>query len=280
MDREAWWVTVRGGHRVRPNWNDLAHTHSGFEICEFTIPWSFPRSCWDLRGRDYPGKAVLEYTHFGITDALVHEATVRDVSKHQPAELIPAQVAGSTFRCLCCRNQTGVGGSAWVCGGQNSRQNLHRLHAFRIQWPWVTHSADRFSRAPSGTPGPPSAPQGSGWPPFEPGLTHSSPPVPVRLAPLHNCPSWDTLQRFATYLLNRTFINERPIRARQCGVYTMPCAVCAWVPSCFSRVRLCATRLPGSSVRGILSARVLQWVAVLSSRRSSWLRDQTCISHI
>ena len=38
--------------------------------------------------------------------------------------------------------------------------------------------------------------------------------------------------------------------------------------------------LSGSSVHGILQARILEWVAMLSSRGSSQLRDQTCISYI
>ena len=38
--------------------------------------------------------------------------------------------------------------------------------------------------------------------------------------------------------------------------------------------------LPGSSVHGILQARILEWVAVPCSKRSSWPRDQTCISYI
>ena len=36
----------------------------------------------------------------------------------------------------------------------------------------------------------------------------------------------------------------------------------------------------GSSVHGILQARILEWVAVPSSRGSSRPRDRTCISHI
>ena len=36
--------------------------------------------------------------------------------------------------------------------------------------------------------------------------------------------------------------------------------------------------LPGSSVHGILQARILEWVAVPSSRGSSWLRDGAWIS--
>ena len=37
---------------------------------------------------------------------------------------------------------------------------------------------------------------------------------------------------------------------------------------------------PGFSVHGILQARILEWVAMLSSRGSSWPRDQTCISFV
>ena len=37
--------------------------------------------------------------------------------------------------------------------------------------------------------------------------------------------------------------------------------------------------LPGSSVHGILQARVLECVAMPSSRGSSWPRDQTCVSY-
>ena len=37
---------------------------------------------------------------------------------------------------------------------------------------------------------------------------------------------------------------------------------------------------PGFSVHGILQARILKWVAMLSSRGSSWPRDWTCISYV
>ena len=38
--------------------------------------------------------------------------------------------------------------------------------------------------------------------------------------------------------------------------------------------------LPGSSIHGIFQARILQWVAISTSRGSSWPSDQTCISCI
>ena len=37
---------------------------------------------------------------------------------------------------------------------------------------------------------------------------------------------------------------------------------------------------PGSSVHGILQARILEWVAIPFSRGSSWPRDQTRVSHL
>ena len=36
--------------------------------------------------------------------------------------------------------------------------------------------------------------------------------------------------------------------------------------------------LPGSSVHGIFQAKILEWVAISSSRRSSWPTDQTHVS--
>ena len=38
--------------------------------------------------------------------------------------------------------------------------------------------------------------------------------------------------------------------------------------------------LPGSSLHGILQARVLEWVDISFSRGSSWSKDQTQVSHI
>ena len=37
---------------------------------------------------------------------------------------------------------------------------------------------------------------------------------------------------------------------------------------------------PGSSVLGILQARILKWVAFSFSRGSSWSRNQTCVSYV
>ena len=61
-------------------------------------------------------------------------------------------------------------------------------------------------------------------------------------------------------------------------------SLCVCKLSCFSpRLTLCNSTdcSPAvSSVHGILQARVLEWVAVPSSRESSQPRDQTCVSYI
>ena len=51
------------------------------------------------------------------------------------------------------------------------------------------------------------------------------------------------------------------------------------LPSCFSHVWLFVAPWtpPGSSVHGILQARILQWVAIPFSRGSFWPGNQTCL---
>ena len=60
-----------------------------------------------------------------------------------------------------------------------------------------------------------------------------------------------------------------------------------WVASVHAQsLRSCSTlwdpmdcSLPGSSVRGIFQARILEWIVMPSSRGSSWPRDWTCVSY-
>ena len=57
--------------------------------------------------------------------------------------------------------------------------------------------------------------------------------------------------------------------------------VCVYAQSLQLCLTLCNPRdcsPPGSSVHGILQARILEWVAISSSRGSSPLRNRTCIS--
>ena len=56
--------------------------------------------------------------------------------------------------------------------------------------------------------------------------------------------------------------------------------MCACAQSCLTLCDPMDCSLPGSSVFGILQARILQWVALLSSRGSSQPRDRTWVSCI
>ena len=66
---------------------------------------------------------------------------------------------------------------------------------------------------------------------------------------------------------------------RQCGIGCWP--LNDYTCMCAKLLRLCPTlcnlidySLPGSSVHGILQARILEWVTISSSRASSQPRDQ------
>ena len=53
---------------------------------------------------------------------------------------------------------------------------------------------------------------------------------------------------------------------------------CVYVQSCPTLCDPLDCNLPGSSVHGILQARILEWVAISSFRGFSWPRNWTCIS--
>ena len=56
--------------------------------------------------------------------------------------------------------------------------------------------------------------------------------------------------------------------------------VCVWViQSCPTFCDPMDYSMPGSSVHGILQARILEWVALPFSRGSSWPRDWSQVSH-
>ena len=85
-----------------------------------------------------------------------------------------------------------------------------------------------------------------------------------------SCPSWITVS-------DSQDTGERAGKSE-------PQSVCVCMLSHFSRVQLFTTlwtvacQAPLSM--GILQAKILEWVAMPSSRGSSWPRDRTCISHI
>ena len=74
-----------------------------------------------------------------------------------------------------------------------------------------------------------------------------------------------------------TFLAEAELSLKGTDLRDPRCSVC--ILSCvllFCNPIDCSP--PGSSVHGILQARILEWVAISLSRGSSWPRDQTCVS--
>ena len=67
------------------------------------------------------------------------------------------------------------------------------------------------------------------------------------------------------------------------SLFSGPSALTSPAVRSLSCVRLCdpmACSPPGSSVHGVSQTRVLEWVAVFSSRGPSWLRAGTCVSYV
>ena len=61
---------------------------------------------------------------------------------------------------------------------------------------------------------------------------------------------------------------------------TVVCMCAKWLQSCPTLCDPLDCSPPGSSAHGILQARILESVAMLSSRGSSRPRDQTCIAYV
>ena len=88
-----------------------------------------------------------------------------------------------------------------------------------------------------------------------------------------------TLHLFIYLFLNRILYDYQTIRTT--FVISFYYAYIKWKVKVTHSVRLCNPMdysLPGSSVHGILQARVLLWVTISFSRGYSWLGDQTKVS--
>ena len=55
---------------------------------------------------------------------------------------------------------------------------------------------------------------------------------------------------------------------------------CSVIQSCLTLCNPMDHSLPGSSVYGILKARILEWVAIFYSKGSSPPSDRTCVSYV
>ena len=62
--------------------------------------------------------------------------------------------------------------------------------------------------------------------------------------------------------------------------YHITCMHAKSLQSCLTLCDFMGCSLPGFSVHGIFQARILEWVTISFSRRSSWPRDWTRVAHI
>ena len=81
-----------------------------------------------------------------------------------------------------------------------------------------------------------------------------------------------------------TVCEEHPVSAPRCwdlrGETVINICVCSVIQSCLTPCDPMEYSPPASSVYGIFQARTLEWVAISSSRGSSWPRDRTRVSCI
>ena len=117
--------------------------------------------------------------------------------------------------------------------------------------------------------------QGFTWLPFAPPANFCSNITSMRTqwSPHFTCTTSPSLQLAYSILLAQFY----------CLPHTIIMCVCVCV--CELVAQLCPTlcdpmdcSLPGSSVRGILPARILEWIAISFSRGSSWPRNETPVS--
>ena len=71
-----------------------------------------------------------------------------------------------------------------------------------------------------------------------------------------------------------------PVKASTAFIALHVAVLCLVAQSCMTLCHSMDCSPPGSSVQGLLQARILEWVAMPSSRGSSQSRDQTQVSHI
>ena len=90
----------------------------------------------------------------------------------------------------------------------------------------------------------------------------------------HTYPKPNPSANSVILLQNRTIIKTLLVP------FSVLCVLCLVAQSCLTLCSLMDCSPPVSSVHGILQTRILDWVAMPSSRGCSWPRDQTHVSCI
>ena len=79
--------------------------------------------------------------------------------------------------------------------------------------------------------------------------------------------------RHLVFIDSRTIIKWAPPPLHPLNLY----CCCFFAKLCLTLCDPMYCSSPGSSVHGILQARIVEWLAIPSSRGSSWPRDWTCV---
>ena len=119
--------------------------------------------------------------------------------------------------------------------------------------------------------------------------------LPVKWRKLNSCKMknhWTVVAKIPTLSNRNSGVYREPQNITSKDPDVIPLVIPALPPWAFesmcslmhakSRPTLCDPldcSLPGSSVHGILQARILEWVAMPSSRESSWPRNRTRVSY-
>ena len=86
--------------------------------------------------------------------------------------------------------------------------------------------------------------------------------------------------RFPGTKVQSIYISHYPLIRGDSLTFLLVCVCVKSLQSCLTLCNPVDCSPPGSSVLGISQARILEWVAILSSRGSSQPRDQTHVSYI
>ena len=119
-------------------------------------------------------------------------------------------------------------------------------------------------------------------------LVHHSSPLPPLGNLAFSSGMASRLARTEAFSMGPELLRSGLGRARRCpfafffvfAVYLLCAALCLVAQLCPTLCDPLGCSRPGSSVHGVLQARILEWVAMPSSRGSFQPRDQTQVSHI
>ena len=125
-----------------------------------------------------------------------------------------------------------------------------------------------------------SAPAGSKFSAITVGETETCKPYLGHFCQVYFCARVNERRKIYIYIYIYIYIVSPNCSPQMLLCVYFLCLHAKWLQSCLTLCNPVDCCPPGFSVHGILQARILEWVAVPSSRGSSQPRDRTCVSYI